>query len=160
MKTVTTPLFATAAILAAAATIVGGCGGSSGSGASGTSSGQRSAADFVSQVTVQFSRGQSGRLWDELVPADQRVVTRARFVACLKNEGWDLKSIKVLETYADPVYINGKSIPAKAVSVRVTSGDGVTTATMHAVSVNGSWRWALQPVDRAKYKKGNCPSAG
>ncbi len=153
-------LSAAAAILAAAATILGGCGGSSGSTAGGVSSGQRAAADFVSQVTTQFSRGQSGRLWDELLPADQRVVTRARFVACQQNEGWDLKSVKVLETYADPVYVNGKSVPAKAVSVRVASGDGVTTATMHAVSLNGSWRWVLQPVDRAKYKKGTCPSTG
>ena len=119
-----------------------------------------SASDFVKQVTVQFSRGQSGRLWDELLPADQAVVTRARFVACQQNEGWNLKSIKVLETYADPVDVDGKSLPAKAVSVRVTSEDGVTTATMHAVSVNGTWRWILQPVDRAAYKSGKCPNTG
>ena len=146
MKIVTT---ATAAALLAA--LAAGCGGGA--------SGQQSAASFVKQVTVQFSRGQSGRLWDELLPADQAIVTRARFVACQQNEGWNLKSIKVLETYDDPVDVNGKSEPAKAVTVRVTS-DGVTTATMHAVSVNGTWRWILQPVDRAAYKKGKCPSTG
>ncbi len=156
----TLALVVAAALLGAAATVVAGCGGSSGSTAGGATSGQQSAADFVRQVTTQFSRGQSGRLWDELLPADQRVVTRARFVECQQNEGWDLKSIKVLETYADPVYVNGKSLPAKAVSVRVASENGVTTATMHAVSANGSWRWVLQPVDRAKYRKGTCPSSG
>lgn len=177
MKTIVTPatptggkhrrrtleLVVAAAILGATATLGAGCGGSSGSagsGAGGASSGQQSAADFVRQVTTQFSRGQSGRLWDELLPADQRVVTRARFVACQANEGWNLRSMKVLETYADPVYVSGKSVPAQAVSVRVTSDDGVTTATMHAVSVNGGWRWVLQPVDRAKYMKGSCPRTG
>ncbi len=145
-------ILATAAALLAA--LAAGCGGSSG-GAGGT----QSAAGFVEQVTVQFSRGQSGRLWDELLPADQAVVTRARFVACQQNEGFNLKSIKVLETYADPVDVEGKSRPATAVTVRVTS-DGVTTATMHAVSVNGTWRWILQPVDRAAYKSGKCPSTG
>ncbi len=148
--------------LVTAAAIVGaasGCGGG-GSGTSGIPSGKQSAADFVRRITTEFSRGQAGRLWDELLPADQHVVTRARFVECQQNEGFDLKSIKVLETYVDPVYVNGKTIPAKAVSVRVTSENGVTTATMHAVSVNGSWRWVLQPVDRAKYRKGTCPSTG
>lgn len=149
MKIVT---MATAAALVAV--LAGGCGGSGGG-----ASGQQSAATFVKQVTVQFSRGQSGRLWDELLPADQAIVTRARFVACQQNEGWNLKSIKVLETYDDPVDVGGKSLPAKAVTVRVTS-DGVTTATMHAVSVNGAWRWVLQPVDRAAYKSGKCPSTG
>jgi hypothetical protein len=156
MKILTT---ATVALLAGVAAIAAGCSGGGGTGASGLASGQQSASDFVKQVTVQFSRGQTGRLWDELLPADQAVVTRARFVACQLNEGWDLKSIKVLDTYADPVDVEGKSLPAKAVTVRVAS-DGVTTATMHAVSVNGTWRWILQPVDRTAYKSGKCPRSG
>jgi hypothetical protein len=149
MKIVT--MASAAALLAV---LAAGCGGSGGG-----ASGQQSAANFVKQVTVQFSRGQTGRLWDELLPADQAIVTRARFVACQQNEGWSLKSIKVLDTYTDPVDVEGKSLPAEAVTVRVTS-DGVTTATMHAVSVNGTWRWVLQPVDRAAYKSGKCPSTG
>ena len=141
------------AVAAGVVLLAAGCGGSGGT------SGQQSAAGFVKQVTVQFSRGQSGRLWDELLPADQAIVSRARFVACQQNEGWSLKSIKVLETYDDPVDVEGKALPAKAVTVRVTS-DGVTTATMHAVSVNGTWRWILQPVDRAAYRSGKCPRTG
>jgi hypothetical protein len=153
-------LVATAVMLGAAATLAAACGRGGGSGASGTSSGAKSAAGFVRRVTIEFSRGQSGRLWDELLAADQAVVTRARFVECQRNEGWNLRSIKVLETYADPVYVGGKAVASKAVSVRVTSDDGVTTATLHAVSAGGSWRWVLQPVDRTAYKKGNCPNSG
>jgi hypothetical protein len=131
--------------------------GCSGSSKSGTQTGTGSPADFVHRITTEFSRGQSGRLWDELIPSDQRVVTRARFVACQANEGWELKSIKVLETYDDPVAVGAKSIPSKAVTVRVTSDDGITTATMHAVSVRGKWRWVLQSSDREAYASGKCP---
>ena len=131
-----------------------------GGGGSGSQAGTESPADFVRRVTTEFSRGQSGRLWDQLLPADQRVVTRARFVACQANEGWNLKSIKVLETYDDPVAVGAKVHPSKAVSVRVTSDDGITTATMHAVSVNGKWRWVLQSADRTVYANGKCPRTG
>jgi hypothetical protein len=147
----------------AAGALVLGCGlvvlGSGCGGGSSTSS-TGSPADFVRRVTTEFSRGQSGRLWDELLPADQRIVTRARFVACQANEGWDLKSIKVLETYDDPVAVGAKSLPSKAVTVRVTSDNGITTATMHAVNVNGRWRWVLQSSDRAAYASGKCPRTG
>lgn len=131
-----------------------GCGGGS------SSSAIESPADFVRRVTTEFSRGQSGRLWDELLPADQRIVTRARFVACQANEGWELQHIKVLETYDDPVTVGTKSLPSKAVTVRVTSDDGITTATMHAVQLNGKWRWVLQSSDRTRYASGKCPRSG
>jgi hypothetical protein len=131
-----------------------GCGGSSSKPAT------ESPADFVRRITTEFSRGQSGRLWDQLLPADQAIVSRARFVDCQANEGWNLKSIKVIDAYDDPVAVGAKNLPAKAVSVRVTSDDGITTATMHAVSVNGKWRWVLQSSDRTVYASGKCPRKG
>jgi hypothetical protein len=143
-------------LVAATALLGAGCFG----GSSGTTSANRSAADFVRKVTTEFSRGQSGRLWDELLPADQRIVTRARFVECQANEGWNLKSFKVLDTYDDPVQVGASSLPAKAVTARATSDDGVTTATMHAVSVNGTWHWVLQAADRRAYASGKCPRTG
>jgi hypothetical protein len=144
------PLVAASLLVVLAA----GCGGG------GSTGGGNSAADFVQRVTTEFSRGQSGRLWDQLLPADQRVTTRARFLACQPNEGWALKSIKVFDTYSDPVVVGGKTVPATAVSVRVTSDDGITTATMHAVSSGGHWHWVLQPSDRSAYVRGVCPRTG
>jgi hypothetical protein len=138
-----------AAVLAASA----GCG-------AGSNRRSQSAADFIHQVTVQFSRGQAGPLWDSLHPADQAVVGRARYEACQSNIGFDLKRFKVLQTYADTVNVGGKETPSTAVSVQVTSDDGVTTATMHSVSVNGKWRWILTPVDYRAYRQGRCPSFG
>jgi len=141
----------TAALLATSAT---GCGGSG-----GTGGGSQSAADFIGQVTTQFSRGQSGRLWNTLHPADQAIVNRARYMACQSNSGFDLKKVKVIETYADTVDIAGRSTPSTAISVRVTADDGVTNATMHAVKVNDAWRWILPSADFAAYKHGKCPSS-
>ena len=141
------------ALAVVAAAFAAGCGGSGG----GSASGKESATGFVHRITVEFSRGQSGRLWDELHPADQALVTRARFAECERNDGFNLKAFKILESYNEPIDVAGKTSPSTAVSVRATSEDGETTATMHAVSVGGTWRWILQTADAAAYKKGRCP---
>jgi len=145
------------AVLAAAAlgvVVLSGCGGGGGGG------GSPSAGDFISQVTTQFSRGQAGPLWDTLHPADQAAVSRARYMVCQTNEGFDLQKFKILDTYADTSVIAGKATPSTAVTVQVTSDDGVTTATTHAVRIKGAWRWILPPADYAAYKRGKCPSSG
>jgi hypothetical protein len=145
------------AALAGAALVVvvvaAGCGGSSGAGV-----GNKSAANFIDQVTTQFSRGQSGRLWETLHPADQAVVSRARYVQCQTNEGFDLQKLKVLETYPETIDVAGKTTPSTAVSLKTTASDGTTTATMHAVLLNGKWRWILSASDYAAYKQGKCPT--
>ncbi len=139
-------------VLAALALLGAGCGGG------GSSPNSPSAADFVKHVTTEFSRGQTGPLWDELHPAEQALVTRARFVACEQNEGFGLRKIRVLDTYQETVDLAGKATPSTAVTVQVTSDDGITTATLHAVRVGDTWRWMLQPADLAVYKRGGCPS--
>ena len=144
---------ATAGLVAA---LAAGCGGG---GATGTAGGGSSAADFIRQITTQFSRGQTGPLWDTLIPADQAIVTRARYMECHTTSGFDLQKFKVLQTYPDTVVVAGKATPSTAVSVRVTADDGVTTATMHAVRVKGTWRWMLSPADSASYRQGKCPSS-
>ena len=138
------------------ATVTTACGSSGGSASSGSS---KSAATFVKDVTTQFSRGQAGRLWDTLVPADKAVVSRARYMACQSNEGFDLQRFKVLDTYSDTIDVGGRATPSTAVSVQVTSDDGITTATMHAVSIGGNWRWTLPAADYAAYKRGACPAS-
>ena len=120
---------------------------------------RQSAADFIRQVTTQFSLGQTGPLWDTLHPADQAVVSRARYMACHTSSGFDLQKFKVIQTYTDTVDVAGKATPSTAVSVRVTADDGVTTATMHAIKLNGKWRWILSPTDYGAYTQGKCPSS-
>ena len=139
-----------AVCVAAAGTLAAGCGG----GGSSTPS----ASDFVRRITTEFSRGQAGRLWDELHPAEQAVVTRTRFIECQKNEGFGLRKFKVLESYTETFDVAGTPAQSTAVTVQVTSDDGITTATLHAVLVAGKWRWILQPADYAAYKRGACPA--
>ena len=141
-------------VLGAAAVLSAGCAGGGGGGAG---SGTQSATGFIEQVTTEFSRGQSGRLWDQLYPADQALVSRARYVQCEGNEGFGLKSVKVLDSFTEPVDVNGVSERSEAVTVQVTSDDGKTTATVHAISSGGGWRWILSPAQRAAYKSGKCP---
>jgi hypothetical protein len=136
-------------LLACFALLTAGCGGSAGR--------ADSADAFMQRITTEFSRGQSGRLWDSLVPAEQRVVTRGRYLDCQRNGGFRLRSFKVLESYPEAVDVEGKQTPSTAVTVQVTSDDGVTTATMHAVKVGGAWHWVLQPSDLAAYAAGHCP---
>lgn len=152
------PRWPSAAIVAGvvlAVLVAAGCGSSGGSAGGG---GSQSAGDFISQVTTQFARGQSGPLWDTLHPADQAVVSRARYMACQSNSGFDLLKIKILQTYADTIDVAGTSTPSTAVSLRVSAEDGTTTATMHAIELNGKWRWVLSPADYTAYKSGRCPS--
>jgi hypothetical protein len=154
-----TPAARHPAVLAPAvliAAVLAGCGGS---GSGSTSGGGQSAADFIRQVTTRFSLGQTGPLWDTLHPADQAVVSRARYMACHTSSGFDLQKFKVIQTYADTVDVAGKATPSTAVSVRVTADDGVTTATMHAIKLNGKWRWILSSADYSAYRQGKCPSS-
>jgi hypothetical protein len=147
--------YSLALVAAAIALGASGCGSGGGSTPSGNS---KNATDFIRSVTTQFSRGQSGRLWDTLIPADKAVVSRHRYMSCAGNEGFDLQKFKVLEAYADTIDVGGKATAAMAVSVQVTSDDGITTATMHAVSVGGTWHWILPASDYAAYKQGKCPA--
>ena len=139
---------AVVAVLSAA-----GCGGSSG----GSGSGKESAPAFVQRITTEFSRGQAGRLWDELAPADQAIVSRARYTSCQGNEGFTLRSVKVLDSYSEPVEVDGSSEHSDAVTLQVTSDTGVTTATIHAVPSGGGWHWILSSADRAAFVAGKCP---
>ena len=124
----------------------------------GSSAGKTESADaFMRRITTEFSRGQAGRLYDTLVPAEQRVVTRAKYLTCQRNGGFRMRSFKVLESYGEKVDVEGTEEPSTAVTVQVTSDDGVTTATMHAIKVGSSWRWMLQPADLAAYAAGRCP---
>jgi len=141
------PLRLTAAACLVA--VLAACGGSTGKG--------ESAPAFMKRITTEFARGQSTRLWVDLAPAEQAVVPLSRYLACQKNVGFRLRSFKVLETYDEPYTVLGRPVASTAVSTQVTSDDGVTTATMHAIRAGGRWRWVLQPADLAAYRSGRCP---
>jgi hypothetical protein len=138
---------AAATVVIVAAGAVAGCGGSGGD----------SAASFAKRITTEFARGQSGRLWTSLLPSQQAIVTKARFLTCQGNQGFGLQNVKVLDTYGEAVEVEGRNEDSTAVTLQVTSDDGRTTATMHAIRTGSGWHWILSSAQMAAYAKGKCP---
>jgi hypothetical protein len=120
---------------------------------------------FYKRLLGYDFKGQWGRTWDVLHPAEKRYVTRERFTDCMQQSSGDLPelvSIKTVEVYDDPLDLKG--IPqksSKAVTYKLTlkSGDQQesTTQTSHAVLVGDHWTWILKDADLASYKAGDCP---
>jgi hypothetical protein len=114
--------------------------------------------------------GQYGRSWDSLHPFHQAVVSRSRYVDCQSRgdedtAGYTVDKTEVLDQYDEPVRIPGqpKDVPSKAVTLRLSVGSPLLkkpvkyTRTVHAVAVNGEWRWILPPEDYRAYKAHRCP---
>ncbi len=138
---------AAAAVVVVAAGAVAGCGGSGGD----------SATAFAKRITTEFARGQSGRLWTTLLPSQQAIVTKSRFLTCQGSQGFGLRTIKVLDTYGEAVDVEGRNEDSTAVTLQVTSDDGRTTATMHAIRTGSGWHWILSSAQMRAYAQGKCP---
>ncbi len=146
MKRLAKPLATAVAVLVAAGAIAG-CGGSS----------TDSAATFAKRITTEFARGQSGRLWTSLLPSQQAIVTKSRFLTCQGSQGFGLQKIKVLDTYGEAVDVEGRNEDSTAVTLQVTSDDGRTTATMHAIRTGSGWHWILSSAQMKAYAQRKCP---
>ena len=104
--------------------------------------------------------GRVERAYDSLHPAYQRIVPKAKFVQCTKQEALGgLDSIEILDVYDDPVRLpNGDKAAAKAVRVRLTSDTGnATTFVNHQVKVGARWRWIMNAGSLTAYRAGKCP---
>jgi hypothetical protein len=73
-------------------------------------------------------------------------------------------SVDVLETYEEPVLLEGSgTVDSTAVTLRFSYDNPLTGkpaeehATVHAVAVDGEWKWILRPEDYGAYVKGDCP---
>jgi hypothetical protein len=141
--------------------------GTTGAATSTTNAPEQDAGDFMKQEMRQVFLGQYGRSWDTLHPAHQTVVSRDKYDTCMRQS--DASSlgdvdIDVIETYDEPIGVDGVgTVDSKAVTVRfrydnpLTGKKVVENATVHAVPVNGEWKWVLPPEDYRAYKKGSCP---
>lgn len=124
--------------------------------------------DFYERRIDYEFKGQFGRSWDELHPGQQALVSRTKYEECRDESsdefaGVELKSLRVIETYEDPIDVLG--VPEKtstAVTVEITVTDGseseTVTDTFHAIAVNGKWVWILPPADVRAFKAGTCPT--
>ncbi|HYZ20363.1 MAG TPA: hypothetical protein VE615_12510 [Gaiellaceae bacterium] len=142
------------ALLAIVAVVAAGCGGEEDLAASGP--GAAAVRKYENLYAGHFERA-----WNELHPAHQRIVSRARFARCARAAiaVGDLESIEVLDVFDDDIRIAG--IPerrAKAVRVRVSSFQGESfTAEDHEVKVGDDWRWVLNTPAVEAYRQGRCP---
>jgi hypothetical protein len=142
------------AALGVVAILAAGCGGEEDLAATGPG------AAAVDKYEDLYS-GNFGRAWDDLHPAHQRIVSRAQFSRCARQEVavGDLESIEVLDVFDDDIRVAGlRERRAKAVRVRVTSFHGESfTVADHEIKIGDRWRWILNSAAVAAYRRGGCP---
>jgi hypothetical protein len=142
-------------------------GGSTAADTTTVSEPDQDAGDFMKELTERSIRGQYGRIWGSLHPAHQAVVTRDKYDTCEReSDGGTATRIEVdvEETYQEPVTVEGVGeVDSTAVTLRLSYNNPVTGkpaeehATVHAVPVDGEWKWLLAPGDYKAYAKGQCP---
>jgi hypothetical protein len=110
----------------------------------------------------ELNKGQFGKEWDELHPAQQAIISREHYIECgAKANLPTVDSADVIETYQEDVTIPGTSVKASsiALTVKLELSLGLlkneATDTYHEVQVDGVWRWALAAPEG--YANGNCP---
>lgn len=141
-------------MIVAVALLAGGCGGEEDLAATGPGAAE------VRKYENLYS-GHFERAWDDLHPAHQRVVSRARFAECAKRviAVGETESIEVLDVFNDDVDISGlPERKAKAVRVRVSSFEGDSfTKVDHEIRVGDRWRWVLNSAAVRAYRQHRCP---
>lgn len=130
-------------ILAATAAFLMACSGGGGD--------SESASDALVRQLGYASDGQVGRLWDELHPAQQAVVSRDTYMDCLGDSAFNADRIRAVEEYDETISVPEVGrVESKAITVEMRDGDSTDTETFHEVRVDGAWRWVsndLTPFD-------------
>ncbi len=121
------------------------------------------AGEALELVIDYVSKGQFGRQWEGLHPAQQEFIPKELYVLCRDEAaaGVDVKSVKVLETFEEDSPIPGTELvlPSAAITAEVAYKQGLfsdtDTDTFHLFLVDGVWRWVDPDPD--PYKSGECP---
>ena len=153
-----------ATTIAALAVFLMACGGGSSDEAEllpGNDQSPESSADIPSEAATDaferlidyISKGQYGRAWDELHPAQQALVTRADYMLCRGDAIDEVKVVEILEEYDEDVPIPGTDLVVASTAItaelRLKSGlfEETTTDTFHEIAVDGEWRWIVSDPD-------------
>jgi len=120
----------------------------------------RNPAAFVRSALLLEARGQYNRSWALLHPAEQKILSRTKYISCMhENHPRRIASVGVLAVSDTTIMYD--SIPqhaVKAVTVSVNYQDGgQSTFTMSAVPVGGGFRWVLSPQSELRARFGTCP---
>jgi hypothetical protein len=125
-------------------------------------------AVFLRGIVTGIAANDYDTVWQKLHPAEQRVATRATYVRCeqLTPIPGHLDWIRILSAKDERINVPGDTgiVDSKAVTFRlrlyepVLKEAVVVTKTVHAVAVDGSWRWILTPERFGIYRSKSCPS--
>ena len=130
----------------------------------GSGNGPGDPGAFMTELVEEIAGNDYATAWQTLHPAQQRIATRAQYVACESQSPipGKLSSVKVVDVADENVQVAGEGKAAgKAVRVKLSiAGLGepvVLTHTGHTVAVGDHWTWILPPERFAEYKAGRCP---
>jgi hypothetical protein len=124
---------------------------------------------FLRGIVSRIADNDYAGVWPSLHPAQQRVATRSVYVSCeaLTPIPGHLDWIKLVRAKDERITVPGDegTVTSKAVTFRLKLSEPlldesvVVTQTVHAVAVDGRWRWILSPKRFGIYRSRSCPSA-
>ena len=126
----------------------------------------RAAIEATRRVFDHADKGQWGPSWDLLHPAQQAFVPKDLFVRCRSEaaSGINIDEVRILETYDEHIPIPGTTTQTESVAVTVqltatigALGKQTDKETVHAIEVNGVWRWTVTDAHATAFKVGKCP---
>lgn len=109
-----------------------------------------SAVDAFGVLVESLSKGQTGRAYDILHPAQQALFTKEEYEACQSDlSSFDFGGVELDESYPEDLVIPGtdESVESLALTVRidvsVSGEDADYTDTINAIAVDGNWRFVV-----------------
>ncbi len=124
---------------------------------------------FLRSVVSSIAANDYGAAWEHLHPAQQRVATRGAYVRCeqLTPIPGHLDWIRLVGMKDERIIVPGDRgvVDSKAITLRLKLSEPVlkdsviVTKTVHAVAVDGRWRWILTPQRFGIYRSKSCPGA-
>jgi uncharacterized protein YchJ len=137
----------------------------------GSSNNARPAADpvaFLRSVVAKIAANDYDHVWQTLHPSQQRVATKQQYVQCeqLSPIPGRLDSIELVRSQPERIAVAGGEaqgeVDSEAATFRVTITEPtlndrvVVPMTVHAVAVDGRWRWILSPKRFDLYRTKSC----
>lgn len=116
---------------------------------------------FLRQMDL-LSKGQYGRLYEELHPDQRAFIDAETFDACYSDmlAGVDVTNVEVVETFEEDAAVpgTGKTVPSTAITAAITVAGGgaeeTDTDTFHVYLVDG--RWVFTVADADGFRDGTC----
>lgn len=127
---------------------------------------------FVAVIYGQVLNQQHDRLYNELVPQQQALVSRDRFDTCMEQrfralnipDGTHVSRWRTIDVLHVTITLPGTRVRVRStvVTVKLTLSDGTSTDqasdTYHLIIARGHWRWMLDATAMTAYKARRCPA--